>query len=170
MQLSWRGSWLALLLGELCIYLLVFYLLYFSAEGAIQGQASRLVLPQERSAKLALVNSFHELGFLLGPLVLIGLTHARFAFFAMIIDAHNIVGFYLVALWLVGLILITSLVSGEDEARVELQSGEWDSLLAFDSLNSQSFDQSYKLSRKTNDWTRPSSVVSVLPQIGEFVQ
>ena len=45
-----------------------------SAEGAIQGQASRLVFPQERSSKLALINSFHELGFLLGPIVLIGLT------------------------------------------------------------------------------------------------
>ena len=103
---------------------------------------------------------------------------------------NNIIGFYLVALWILGLFLVLLLgkvnfdffieysnfnlkpktkVNGEDEAQIELQSGEWDSILAFDSL-SHSFDQSYKLMKKTNDWTRPSDLMSVLPQIGKLLE
>ena len=64
---------------------------------------------------------------------------------------------------------LTLKVNGEDEAQIDLQSGEWDSILAFDSL-SHSFDQSYKLMKKTNDWTRPSDLISVLPQIGKLLE
>ena len=46
-----------------------------------------------------------------------------------------------------------------------LKSGEWDTLLAIDSL-SHSFDQSYKLNKKTSAWTRPTSLLDVVPQVG----
>ena len=85
--------------------------------------------------------------------------------------------------------MITVLVNGEDNAKLELQetqrhsiqfyrvltqmyaeskkkSGEWDTLLAIDSL-SHSFDQSYKLNNKTSAWTRPTSLLDVVPQVGE---
>jgi len=38
------------------------------ADGAILGQVSRVVFPNERSSKIAMVTSFHELGFFLGPI------------------------------------------------------------------------------------------------------
>ena len=118
--------------------------------------------------------------------MLIGLSYINFNFFSIPVGPNNIIGFYLVFLWILGFFLVLILgeewlsfsaksvkstwtnqqkVNGEDEAQIELQSGEWDSILAFDSL-SHSFDQSYKLMKKTNDWSRPSDLISVLPQIG----
>ena len=48
----------------------------------------------------------------------------NFDFFGTEVDGHNIIGFYLVALWLVGLVVITVLVNGENSAKVELQESD----------------------------------------------
>jgi len=93
------------------------------------SHSNRVVLPRERTGKIALITCFHELGFFLGkilnccwlndalsqsnmdpksvplfknssgPLLLIGLTRFDFDFFGSKVDSHNSIGFFLIISW-----------------------------------------------------------------------
>ena len=79
----------------------------FGADGAIVGEISRNLSEKEAPSKIALLTGCHEIGFFLGPILLVGVSRIRIYLPDVAVNAHNAIGFFCAIIWMVAFIITT---------------------------------------------------------------